>query len=716
MKITAPAVLAISALLIPGAFAYNGETFPSNGQNIQVFHPDAASLQFYLNSGVVAGAASSRSGLTVISAASNPKVAVEAAMASWNNAGSSVHFNALQSTDAAHDPSDCRNVIAIGSTDADLSVLGFVSSATPGAVAVTQNSFVQGGGSVCGGSTSVQAGSIIDSDIVINPYVQFSTNSASGTVDFQAVMTHEMGHVLGMNHSTLMSATMYPYAATHQRHLSADERAFVANYYSTGSTATGVVGGTATLSGNPLKFGVVVLTELSGTGSLVTTLTGADGKYSVRVPTGTYNVYVEPFNGLVTTNNIYDLTTSNGVLDATAVTTGFQPTFAGGNSANPQTFAVAAAATVTADIAAVSGVSALTLPVYGIVPAGASIANNSFAAYGNSIVVSGNTSYDLLLTGAGIDSTVSVSYIGTNVTVKGTPTAIPGVTVSGLPVYRQTLDIGSQTVPTIGTIAISKGTAFLPISGVLDIEPNVPTISNVQDAESASKTIAAGQYFTIYGNNLGSNTRVWNTGTDFTDGVAPGSLLPTNLDGVSVTINGQPASVYFASPTQINAIAPGSLTAGGANVVVSNNLSSSATFTGASIASASPSFFIYGGGSKFYPAAVHLDGSLIGDPAVTPGSNKVKPGETILMFATGLGSSNGSVVATAAAFPSAGMSISAGSTALNVLGAALVYAGEYQINVQIPATIAAGDYTLTVTVPGGSSSGNGITVTLPVGQ
>ncbi|HVW07222.1 MAG TPA: matrixin family metalloprotease, partial [Bryobacteraceae bacterium] len=692
MKITAPAILAIGAIMIPGAFGYNGETFPSGGQNIQVLHPDAASLQFYLNSAVVAGASSSRSGLTVISADSNPKVAVEAAMASWNNGASSgVHFNALQSTDVAHNPSDCRNTIAIGTTDGDLSVLGFVSPTTPGAVAVTQNSFVQSAGSVCGGSTSVPAGSIIDSDIVINPYVQFSTTGAAGTTDFQAVMTHEMGHVLGMNHSTLLGATMYPYASMHERHLSADEKAFVANFYATGATATGIVSGTVTLGASPLKFGVVVLTELSGTGSMITTLSGADGTYSVRVPSGTYNVYVEPFNGLVTTNNIYDLTTSNGVLNAAAVTTGFQPTFAGGNSASPTTFTVATGATVTADIAAVSGVSSLSLPVYGIVPTGASIASDSFAAYGNSIVVNGNTSYDLLLTGAGIDSSVTVSYIGTNVTVKGAPTAIAGVTVSGLPVYRQTLDIGPQTTPTTGTIAITKGTTFLPISGLLDIEPNIPTISNVQDAESASKTIAAGQYFTIYGSNLASTSRVWNTATDFTDGVAPGNLLPTNLDGVSVAISGQPASIFSVSPTQINAIAPGSLSAGPASVVVSNSLSSSSTFTGTTIASASPSFFIYSGGSKYYPAAVHLDGSLVGDPAVTPGSGKVKAGETILMFATGLGSSNGSVVATAAAFPSAGMSVSAGSNALNVLGAALVYAGEYQINVQIPSTLAAGD-------------------------
>jgi uncharacterized protein (TIGR03437 family) len=715
MTIRSFAILAMGAAVVLPAFAYIGETIPSGGQNIQVLHADAANLQLYLQTGVVAGATSSRSGLTVISAGSNPKVAVEAAMASWNNTGvSTVHFNALGSTDSLPLAGDCKYVIAVGSTDDDLSILGFVSPATPGALAVTRNSFAQSAGAAC--NTSVQAGSIVDSDIVLNPYVKFSTNGAAGTTDLQTVLTHELGHFLGMNHSTLLSASMYPYEAASQRHVSWDEKAFVAKFYPSGANVLGTVSGAVTAGGSPVKFGIVILSDVSGTGNVLCTLTGADGKYTAPVPAGTYNVYVEPFNGLVTTNNIYDQTTSTGVLDPAAVSTAFSPTFAGGNSSNPQTFTVTAGSSSTADIDALNFAPTLAMPYYDVVSVGGELPDKLFSAYGKSLVLSGGKSYDLLLTGSAVDASTVVGFIGTNVTVKGAPTAIPGVTVSGLPIFRQTIEVGTQTKLSIGTIAISKGTNFLPISGVLDLEPSVPVISSVQDAESASTTIASGQYFTIYGSNLANNTRIWNADTDFTDGVAPGSLLPGNLDGVSVAINGQPAAVFFTSPGQINAIAPPNLDNGPATVVVSNNLSSSATFGGATIASASPSLFYYGAGGKVYPAAVHLDGKLIGDPAVQAGSAKVKAGETILLFANGLAASNGNVVATAAAFPTAGMSVSAGSNALNVLGAALVYAGEYQVNVQMPATIAPGDYNLTITVPGGSSAGNGVTVTLPVGQ
>jgi uncharacterized protein (TIGR03437 family) len=716
MKTKTFAILAIGAAMVPCAFGNVGETFPSGGENVQVLHADAASLQFYLNNGVVAGATSNRSGLTVISASSNPKAAVEAAMASWNNVGvSSVHFNALLPTDAVHNFEDCKDVVLIGSTDADLSILGFVSPTNYGAVAVTQNYFVQRAGAVCGGSTSVAAGSVFDSDIVLNPYVQFSTNGADQTADLQAVLTHELGHVLGLNHSTLLSATMYPYAAMYERHLSWDEKAFVANFYPTGAALLGTISGTVTAGASPIRFGVVTLTDISGSGAVICTLTDSDGKYTAHVPPGLYVVYAEPFNGLVTTNNIYDLTSPNGVLDPTPVRTDFSPTFSGGNSTTPATFTVTAGSSATADIDAINFASPLALPLYGLTSAGGNIAGSSFNVYGVGVPVSGGKSYDLLLNGPGIDSSVSVYFIGTNVTVNGTVTAVPGVVVNGLPVYRQTLEIGDQTMPTIGTIALVKGTTFLPISGILDIEPSIPVISSVQDAESASTSITSGQYFAIYGSNLAGNTRTWNADTDFTDGVVAGSLLPGNLDGVSVTVNGKAAAVFFTSPGQINAIAPSNLSNGPATVVVSNNLSSSVGSNSATIADSSPSVFYYAAGGKLYPAAVRLDGKLIGDPSVQPGSVKAKPNDTVLLFVNGIAPASGDAIVTPVGFPQQ-VTVTAGGNTLAASAPFLVAAGEFQVNVTLPANIAPGDYPLTLSVPGGSTAGNGVTIILPVGQ
>jgi uncharacterized protein (TIGR03437 family) len=174
-------------------------------------------------------------------------------------------------------------------------------------------------------------------------------------------------------------------------------------------------------------------------------------------------------------------------------------------------------------------------------------------------------------------------------------------------------------------------------------------------------------------------------------------MLPTNLDGVAVTVNGEPAFVSYISPTQINALVPADLLPGPVQIQVSNHGMASAAIP-ATLVNAAPTFFTIGSesGDVREPliAGLEAGNSPIG---FTSFANR---GETVALFGTGFG-------ATAPATPN-GQLITAPlplrqpaqitfnkcgplvpftpqcSTVAQVTFAGLVAPGLYQFNVTVP--------------------------------
>ena len=265
----------------------------------------------------------------------------------------------------------------------------------------------------------------------------------------------------------------------------------------------------------------------------------------------------------------------------------------------------------------------------------------------------------------------------------GTITLTATATGQALGVYRATVVVqGSNSAPQFIEV---------PISFTIGASPDI-SIGGVENAASFGYNYAPGMALSVYGLGLAPAVQL--------DGVLP---LPLTMQGVSATVNGVAAPLYYVSPTQINLQIPYETGAGTAVLGVNNN---------GKVAS-----FVFNT-SVTAPGIYVANGNLV---PIASG----KPGDVLVLFMTGEGDVTPALFTGSS--PAAGtavdklpqprfyVAVTVGGidAAIQFEGIPTLLVGTTQINFVIPANVAPGVQPVVVTSNGVSSPAANITVTPP---
>jgi uncharacterized protein (TIGR03437 family) len=554
-------------------------------------------------------------------------------------------------------------------------------------------------------------GQIFDAAVTFSTSQTFSTDGryVSGTAasqadDIEGTALHELGHVLGLHHSTLNSALMI--AAVQQgfpnRSMNSDDIAGINAAYGVNNLGGSVSGKVVNTTGSPV-FGAVVNLTNSTTGvPTVGAITDSTGAYSmVGFAPGTYNIWVKPLDAYPTSPGNFTVQYN------TAPATAFNA------QAVPGTITVASTGTLTIpniqvnipysatfeDVVVETTVGNATLSF------GGAVSSARRAGVGSSYP-SNTGAYSICAFGVGLAGTIATSV--PNAVASGS-TITSGCGVGAL--LAQNFTFPASTVP--GFYDVYTSNDVMPSSLQITTNPFVPS-NGIVDSAANTTTYAAGAFISIYGLDLTTQT--------ITNSVFP---VPTQMGGVSVRVGDRFAPLFFVSPGQVNAMIPyeaGSCPNGGSSgcpvdVQVQVGSNSLYDYGNITVVPSAPKIFSIDSSGKGQGAI--QDGSAPGCPAACPIANSSNPasaGDILVIYASGLGQTTPAAIdglAGTGTTALASVTFSAGTTTKTVQS---VYTGVtsccsalYQVNVAVPTGLGVGPANVQLTDSSGNKS-NTVTV------
>jgi matrixin/carboxypeptidase family protein len=298
---------AMIAILATPLWAYvTQKGLSSAGQIVQMkWAPNAFPLPWRMNTVTGSNITGARAQIDV----------VRQSFQAWaSTSTASIGFSEGAATDASAKAAyDGINLVTTNVSASDWAAFGLGSSV----LAFTSTSWFDTGGDgifdVLGRPVSFP-GQIMEGDILFNPAVAFSTDAIvpSDKIDFQSVLTHEIGHFLGLDHTPIVSSTMFwtlLSGLSYPRTPSTDDMAGVSTIYPNAAfTLKGTLSGTVRTTASVPVYGAVVVAVNSGGQPVASAITDPNGQYTIAgLEAGSYFLYAEPLDEPTSAGQIYTL-------------------------------------------------------------------------------------------------------------------------------------------------------------------------------------------------------------------------------------------------------------------------------------------------------------------------------------------------------------------------------------------------------------------------